>query len=441
MKTCLKSFGILLGALSVWTLASCSDEWGDAENASNEMDRISLSGEIEQVSVSRVNDNGFCNGDVMGVYIVDYEGNEPGALKNNGNRGDNVRHTFDESAYKWSSAYDLYWKDKTTHIDVYGYYPFGSPADVTAYEFEVQKNQNKEAESGTMGGYEASDFLWGKASNIAPTSNVIPLPLKHRMSSVKITLVEGEGFGDGEWSGLEKSVLVKNVKRNAIINLAKGEVVATGSVATTGIIPYEKDDYFRAIVVPQTVSSDAVLFSLTVGGVPYTFKKDDAFTYMSGKMHNFSIKVDKKEVTGDYTFTLLGESIVAWENDDISHDATMKEYVVIESEAGKLDSCIVASGKDLAKVRNLKILGEINTRDFGVMKYKMPSLNALNLKEVIIVKGNGGTVDGEGTEYHDGDDWEIPPHAFQAVTSLTNLVLPDKLKTIDTYAFNGFSDA
>ena len=440
MKTGLKSLGILLGALSVWTLASCSDEWGDAENTSNEMNRISLSGEIEQVSVSRVNDNGFCNGDVMGVYIVDYEGNEPGTLKNNGNRGDNVRHTFDESAYKWNSAYDLYWKDKTTHIDVYGYYPFASPANVTAYEFEVQKDQNKKAEAGTMGGYEASDFLWGKASNVAPTSNVIPLPLKHRMSSVKITLVEGEGFADGEWTGLEKSVLVKNVKRDAVISLAKGEVVATGSVATTGIIPYEKDDYFRAIVVPQTVSSDAVLFSLTVGGVPYTFKKDEAFTYMSGKMHNFSIKVDKKEVTGDYTFTLLGESIVAWENDDISHDATMKEYVVIESEAGKLDSCIVAAGKDLAKVRNLKILGEINTRDFGVMKYKMPSLNALNLKEVIIAKGSGGSFDEEGTEYHDGDDLEIPAHAFQKVTTLTNLVLPDKLKTIDTYAFNECSN-
>ena len=37
--------------------------------------------------------------DVMGVYIVDYEGNKPGTLKVNGNRGDNVRHTFDEPNY------------------------------------------------------------------------------------------------------------------------------------------------------------------------------------------------------------------------------------------------------------------------------------------------------------------------------------------------------
>ena len=437
MKAWLKSLGMLLGVLFVGTLTYCSDDWGGAENVSKEMNRISLSGEIEQVAISRVNDSGFCNGDVMGVYIVDYQGSEPGELQNNGNRGTNVRHTFDESTQKWNSAYDVYWKDKTTHIDVYGYYPFGSPENVTAYEFEVQKDQSQDTNAESMGGYEASDFLWGKAADVAPTANVIRLPLKHKMSSAKITLVEGEGFADGEWGSLEKSVLVKNVKQNAIINLATGEVVATGDVASTGIIPYQKEDYFRAIVVPQTVSAGTVLFSLTVGGMPYTFKKNETFAYISGKMHNFSIKVDKKEETGDYTFTLLGESIVAWENDDVSHDAIMKEYVVIESEAGKLDECIAAAGKDLTKIRNLKIIGEINTRDFGLMKYKMSSLNALNLKEVIIVNGSGGDFNEEGTEYHDGDDLEIPNHAFQEVTTLTNLVFPDKLHKIGGQAFYG----
>lgn len=437
MKKWMKSWFMLMLVLSVGIFASCDDNGWEGAGDVPQKNPILLAGGIEQVAVSRVNDNGFCNGDVMGVYIVDYEGNQPGALQNSGNRGNNIRYTFDESANKWNSAYDVYWKDKNTHIDVYGYYPFSSPGDVNAYEFEVQKDQSKDADAEGMGGYEASDFLWGKAADIAPTSNVIQLPLKHRMSSVKVTLVEGEGFTDGEWASLEKSVLVKGVKQNAKINLATGEVVATGSVATTGIIPYKKEDYFRAIVVPQTVSAGTVLFSMTVNGYPYTFKKEENFTYVSGKMHNFSIKVDNKAETGDYTFTLLGESIVAWENDDVSHDATMKEYVVIESEAGKLDSCIVAAGKDLAKVRNLKILGEINTRDFGIMKYKMPSLNALNLKETIIVEGVGGTIDGGGTEYHDGDDLEIPPYAFQQVTTLTNLVLPDKLTSIETQAFYG----
>lgn len=47
---------------------------------------ISLSGEIDQVTLSRVNDGGFCHNDVMGVYIVDYEGGSPGTLLDEGNR-------------------------------------------------------------------------------------------------------------------------------------------------------------------------------------------------------------------------------------------------------------------------------------------------------------------------------------------------------------------
>lgn len=109
-------------ALVAMLFTGCSDDFfGSSEQ--HDSNRIQLSGDIDQLAVTRVNDNGFCNGDVMGVYIVDYEGNTPGTLKVSGNRGDNVRHTFDEPNYKWSSAYDLYWKDKHTHIDVYGYYP------------------------------------------------------------------------------------------------------------------------------------------------------------------------------------------------------------------------------------------------------------------------------------------------------------------------------
>ena len=436
MKALMKNWSMLMLLLSIGMFASCEDNgWEDAGDVLQK-NPILLAGDIEQVAVSRVNDNGFCNGDVMGVYIVDYQGNQPGTLLNSGNRGNNIRHTFDESANKWNSAYDVYWKDKTTHIDVYGYYPFSSPSDVNAYEFEVQKEQNKEADAEGMGGYEASDFLWGKAADIAPTERVIRLPMKHRMSSAKITLVEGEGFANNEWASLEKSVLVKGVKQNAKINLATGEVVATGSVAATGIIPYKKEDYFRAIVVPQTVSAGTVLFSMTVNGFPYTFKKEENFVYVSGKVHNFSIKVDKKEATGDYTFTLLGESIVAWENDDVSHDAIMKEYVVIESEVGGLKDAIVAAGKDYTKLQNLKITGEINAQDFYFMRDSMEMLQSLNLKEVIIrgyeqgIEGGGNM----GTAYPH-NDYEMPDLAMQGKSSLLRLVLPDKLTKIRVGAF------
>lgn len=60
-------------------LAACSDSLfdGDGGKPGGE-DRIQLSGSIEQLALTRVCDNGFCDGDVMGVYVVDYNGGTPG---------------------------------------------------------------------------------------------------------------------------------------------------------------------------------------------------------------------------------------------------------------------------------------------------------------------------------------------------------------------------
>ena len=415
---------IVFSAVSTLMLVSCNDnermEGVSQEQTSNV---ISLSGEIDQVAVTRVNDNGFCDGDVMGVYVVDYNGNTPGTLAVNGNRGTNVPHTFDESAYKWNSAYDIYWKDDHTHVDIYGYYPYATPTDVNAYAFEVQKDQSRN-KGDEMGSYEASDFLWGKAADVAPTERVIRLPLRHKMSNARITLKEGEGFAEGAWTELEKHVLVLNTKRSSVINLATGNVTATGEVAKMGTIPFCKDNEYRAIVVPQTVEAEKVLFSITVDGMSYTFKKEEAFTYVAGKMHNFTIQVNKKEASGQYEFKLIDESITAWENDMASHEATAKEYVVIDvAEAGTLEECIAAAKKDYTKLKNLKLTGEINEGDFYFMRVKMDMLQSLNLKEVKI----------KGTS--DSKEDEIPVNAMKMKKTLMHMILPEKISRIGDYAF------
>ena len=409
-------------------LAACSDSlFDEAGGKLNSEDRIQLSGDITQLSVTRVNDSGFCDGDVMGVYVVDYDGGTPGTLKPSGNRGDNVRHTYEEASNHWNSAYDLFWKDKHTHIDVYGYYPFANPESIDDYQFEVQKDQSKISEDGEMGGYEASDFLWGKVGDVAPTTNVIRLPLSHRMSNARVTLIQGSGFAEGEWANTEKIVLAPNLVRKASINLANGEVKPAGSVESTATIPSRVGDEWRTIVVPQTLKASTTLFSITIGGVPYKFAKNEALTYVAGKMMNFGIKVDKKAGTGQYKLTLVSESITPWENDLVSHDATAKEYVIVNSTAGHLKDAITAANKDYTKLKNLKITGEINAQDFYFMKDSMDCLAALNLKEVII-RGGQGSIE-------DYNDYEIPSEAMNGKKSLNLIVLPDKLTKIGIAAF------
>lgn len=422
-------YKILQTAIAFSLLYACQqDEIIRHDNDTNGL-KINLSGEINQVAITRVNDDGFCDKDEMGVYIVDYEGGEPGKLQLNGNRATNLKHTFDEAAHKWVAAYDVYWKDNQTPVDIYGYYPLGNPESIEAYAFEVQKDQSKEAVNGMMGGYEASDFLWGKAPKVAPTELVVKIAFHHKMSSARITLVEGEGFTEGEWANLQKQMVISNTKRNAAINLETGSVTAIGETSTTGIVPYKKGDEYRAIVVPQTIKAGTKLFNISVGTVPYTFSKTEDFTYVPSKMHNFSIKVDKKANDGTYVFTLISESITAWENDPVSHNATAKEYIVIDSKAGQLKECITAAKKDFRKVQNLKITGYINANDFYFMKDSMEKLQALNLKEVIIKASTNGSI---------GKENQIPDHAFYYPNldrSLTYLILPDKLESIGIYAF------
>ena len=436
MRTIINNSLFCLLAMVAATLCGCSDSIFDDE-AQNDGGSIHLAADIEQLSVMKVNDCGFCDGDMMGVYVVDYEGGNPGTLKLKGNRGDNVRYTFDEAANKWTGAYELYWKDGHTPVDVYGYYPFAAPESIEDYQFEVQKDQSKASSSDEMGGYEASDFLWGKVDEVAPTSSVIRLPLSHRMSNARVTLLQGTGFTAEEWAATEKIVLVQNVARKASINLANGTVSKAGEVEPTATLPSCVGNEWRAIVVPQTVPQGAALFSITIGGTPFKFTRPNDFEYKAGHMMNFSIRVDKQQESGQYKLTLVSASVSEWESDLVSHNATAKEYVVVNATPGKLKEAITALGKDYTTLRNLKITGEINAKDFYFMRNHMPRLTALNLKEVRI---KAMCKPGEGEE---GYDDQIPGSAFYyqhtngGSQSLTRIILPDRLRAIGGNAFYG----
>lgn len=149
------------------------------------------------------------------------------------------------------------------------------------------------------------------------------------------------------------------------------------------------------------------------------------------------IKVDKLSTSGDYKLTLISESITPWESDLVSHNATAKEYIIINSTPGGLKNAIVAANKDYTQVKNLKITGEINAKDFYFMRDSMLRLSALNLKEVRI------KAYGRNEEYEENQDDQIPNSAFYFIqttggsNSLNRIILPDHLKSIGSNAFYG----
>lgn len=434
------TFRRILACLFLISLCfGCMDRIDDVQEADGRRPLV-ISGSIEQECTTRADDGGFADGDCMGVFIVDYEDGQPGTLDEEGNRANNLAFTYHETGNSWSSAYDIYWKDNRTPVDVYGYYPYNSGlADVNAYRFEVSADQSQSGSNGEMNSYEASDFLWAKATQVSPEVPVIRLTYQHLMAGVSVHLEEGTGFADSEWETLKKQVLVCNLGRVASIHLATGQVTANGE-PDKHIVMAPSGDVYRAVVVPQTVSATRPLLCIQIGETDYFFQKESSLTLVSGKLHKFTIQVDKRTEIGDYVLTLKDEAVTAWENDELSHNFEANAYVVVNcSQVGTLKACIEAAGQDYVTLKNLKVTGELTTEDFYFMRDEMAALEALNLKEVKLkqcrIMNEWIGMEEWPTEEVVMDD-VIPNYAFQGKSSLSHFIFPKQLKRIGMFAFS-----
>lgn len=411
---------------------------------------INLDGSIRQIP-TKVTAEGFETGDALGLYAVNYENENqtPGTLLAEGNQADHVKYIFDFDNWQWTPVKKVYYKDINTNVDLYVYYPHSAPESVEAYNFEVQKDQSSKKTVGRLPGYEASDFLWAKVENVAPTEGKIKVKLDHMMAGAQVILAEGTGFEEGEFPLLDKTVLTVGTTRKANINMATGEVTPVGEAQTTGIVMCpQTDGTFRSIVVPQTVAAGTYLFNITIDGKVYRFKRDVDFTYEAGKVSKFTIKINRKEHTGEYELELVEADIVAWEEDRNQHDGEARQYYCVNvSEPGTLGSLIKADGKNPMKIKNLKVSGTISDEDFYFMRDSMAILEAVNLKEsrVVDVQMYGRTLPGHNDEYGQSTvfstletgvyDDVIPESAFYGKKSLYYFAFPEKITQIGASAF------
>lgn len=445
---------IFCGLCIVAALWACSESPLPLEGL-GEAFPIELQGEVVQQYVTRASDGGFATGDQVGIYIVNHENGQPQPLQVVGNHADNVRYTYDAEQHTWTSSYPLYWKDKTTHADAYGYYPYDAELrSVEDYPFSIRRDQREAA------GYEHSDFLWAKAEDVAPGTPIY-LKYQHLMAGIQVTLIEGEDFEAGEWAPADKSVLVENIATDTYINIGTGEVGISRKSAIQSILPQQRGTVWRAVVPAQTLAADQPLLAITVNGESYHFQRSEAMTYLPGKLHKFTIRVDKRVEKGDYQFTLVSEAITAWENDAESHNGAAKEYVVVNITKDQyLGDVIQEMGLDPENIVNLKLVGEMSAEDnwgwsnvtftegedltkpssLSYLRHQFPNLEALNLKDLRLKDANNFSYtlnyEYEYPELIPYDDI-IPNRAFWGMHSLNYVVFPDHLKAIGSNAFQG----
>lgn len=457
---------LLVGGLAICgLLTGCLSE-PDFEPAIESGIEIKLEGSIRQIA-TKVTAEGFETGDALGLYAVNYEDENqaPGTLLAEGNQADHVKYIFDFENWQWTPVKNVYYKDINTNVDLYVFYPHAEPESIETYNFEVQKDQSKAKTATSLGGYEASDFLWAKVENVAPTEGKIKVQLDHKMAGVHVILSEGDGFEEGEFDLIAKSVLATGVTRKASINMATGEVTPIGEAQATGIVMCpQTDGSFRAVVVPQTVTALTSLFSITVDGMSYKFKKDADFTFEPGKVSKFTIEVSRKTHSGEYEMSLIETEIVPWAEDLNVHEGEARQYYCVNvTEPGTLGKLIKADNRNPMKIRNLKVSGTISDEDFYFMRDSMAILEAVNLKEsrVVDVDTSNETIKigeefirreplpGHKNEYgnstvfckRDVGKYEdvIPDVAFAGKKSLYYFVFPEKITQIGYGAFHGSS--
>ncbi|MDO5488597.1 MAG: fimbrillin family protein [Bacteroidaceae bacterium] len=409
---------ILYYVLSTLCLMGCADDM--VTQTCNQTLPIQIASTYPVSGATRATDNGFVADDAVGIFVVDYnKDGTPGTPALKGNRASNAKFIYDGGT--WSASYQLYWADGAkTPADFYGYYPYNEAmSSITAYPFSLANNQDSNA---TSSGYEASDLLWAKAEKVEPTADVVDLKYRHLMAGVTVALEMGSGFTASEWTELEKIVLIENTITDGTVDLSTG-ICTLGDGTPESIKPLYYNGVWRAVVFPQSVVAGKVLLNISVDGQNYSLVKDATTAFMSGKMHNFTITVNRSETTGDYTFALKADDIVAWVDDADMHDGLVRQYLLVEIETpGTLESKICSIVDDLQKINSLKVKGTINHQDLRFIGEKLTNITALNLRDVTITGGEG-----------EKDVFSLykPGNGM-----LAHIVFPNTIKSIADYALN-----
>lgn len=337
-------------------------------------------------------DGGFVSNDAMGVFVVDRnEDGDAGEVLLSGNRASNLKVTLQDDG-SWKAAAQLYWDANGKSADFYGYYPFTEQlSSVKNLPYTISDRQDFDDNSTSSSGYAVSDLLWAHTPNVAPTTETIVLQYHHVMAGVAIRLEKGTGFTEAEWNDFEKIVLIQNTILSGEVDLTTGVATALADRNTKSIRPFLHQGEWRAVVLPQRVEASKALMTITVDGQNYTLKKGEPMTYHPGKMHLFTITVDRKSPSGQFEFTFADEAIIPWMDDTDLHEGLVREYVVVEvSQPGRLAEDLVRMGKDSSKIEALKVVGTINQADMDFLG-TMEHLTDLNMQKCIV---EGGELNG-----------------------------------------------
>ena len=227
----------------------------------------------------------FADGDKLGLFVVNYNGNNPGGIASSGNQVDNALFEYNATTHSWRSEAEVYFRDNKTKVDVIAYAPHTRVSDIGSHFFAVASDQSE--------GLQSSLLMWCRERGIVPTASGVEVVLSPLVASVEVRLAEGEGWDSGEWERVRKSVVVTNTQREVYLNLVNGGLRLAGSAATD-IKAFGEGDTFRAFIVPQSINGSTRLIRAEVNGSAYYISTDKKLEFEAGKLYAYELKIDKR---------------------------------------------------------------------------------------------------------------------------------------------------
>ena len=259
-------------ALSLLGLASCSND--DSTESPVSARETPMTFDVVHPSQTRATATDFENGDKIGVYIA--KADMP--LEIGGNALNNEPLTL--TSGKWTPGKNLFWDEGT--YNAYAYYPYMNVTSIEDQPVSVATDQSSAETNGTLSGYEASDLLYAKTSNVAASTSPVTLSFKHVMSKLTIRLVKGEDF-EGEMP-TDAEIFIHNTVPTATFDFSAGIVTRDVKGKRATIKARQESNFqFGAIIVPQRLDNRVPLVEVVMKGVSFLF--ESKFLFKPGVDH------------------------------------------------------------------------------------------------------------------------------------------------------------
>lgn len=254
-------------------------------------------------SATRATETAFESGDKIGLYATEYNGDVASPLQISGNWANNVATTY--NGVTWTPVKKIFWSENK--MDVYGYYPYMTPTSIDEHLWSVQLDQSTPETEDALSGYEASDFLWGKATGVSQTDGDVQLEFKHRCSKLVVKLVKGK-----DYSGVlptESELYIHSTVPTATIDFTNGAVTKYiyGDMETIKARRVD-DATFEAIIIPQRMETRRPFLEYIANGVSYLY--ESTFVFKAGKQHTLELTINSNP---DQIEIEVGGNVGDWE--------------------------------------------------------------------------------------------------------------------------------